>query len=497
LQAQDRAHRIGQKNEVRILRLISSNSVEEKILERARYKLDMDGKVIQAGRFDNKSSETDRDAMLRTLLESADMTESGDNDEMDDEELNMLLARSDDEIAVFQRIDEERAQDPIYGTAPGCKNMPRLMAENELPDLYMNEDNPEPEEDETVLGRGARERTRVKYDDGLTEEQWLMAVDDDDDSPEAAAARKQARKEKREANRAKRSGMGGDGSGPNSPSSSRGSSEEPEPEPEPEPEASPPKKRSRKVGGKTDKRKAEDEDGEPPAKKRRGPQGRAKAVSMAGGARLPPDVRDTLQKSLRKLFDGLMTLEVDLPPEEQDPEDDDDDEPVKRLIIGPFVKLPSKREYGDYYLLIQNPICMKQIEAKIKKEDYHKIDDMRRDIMLMCNNCRTYNEDGSTLYADAHTMEKFFNDQAQELLSKHPQLAELEDPSTKEGSSAPNTAAGTPQPTSTPRIKLVSNGAALGGGAATPPAASAAPTPSTSVPLASHPILMNPTEPEP
>ena len=35
LQAQDRAHRIGQQNEVRILRLISSNSVEEKILERA------------------------------------------------------------------------------------------------------------------------------------------------------------------------------------------------------------------------------------------------------------------------------------------------------------------------------------------------------------------------------------------------------------------------------------------------------------------------------
>src|ERR1700730_19039034 len=69
LQAQDRAHRIGQKNEVRILRLISSNSVEEKILERAKFKLDMDGKVIQAGRVDNKSSETDSDAIPRTPLE--------------------------------------------------------------------------------------------------------------------------------------------------------------------------------------------------------------------------------------------------------------------------------------------------------------------------------------------------------------------------------------------------------------------------------------------
>ena len=56
LQAQDRAHRIGQKNEVRILRLITNDSVEEVILERAHQKLDIDGKVIQAGKFDNKST---------------------------------------------------------------------------------------------------------------------------------------------------------------------------------------------------------------------------------------------------------------------------------------------------------------------------------------------------------------------------------------------------------------------------------------------------------
>jgi len=37
LQAQDRAHRIGQQKEVRIFRLISHNSVEEKILEKATF----------------------------------------------------------------------------------------------------------------------------------------------------------------------------------------------------------------------------------------------------------------------------------------------------------------------------------------------------------------------------------------------------------------------------------------------------------------------------
>merc|ERR1719410_2913547 len=48
LQAQDRAHRIGQKNEVRVLRLMTVNSVEERILAAAKYKLNMDEKVIQS-----------------------------------------------------------------------------------------------------------------------------------------------------------------------------------------------------------------------------------------------------------------------------------------------------------------------------------------------------------------------------------------------------------------------------------------------------------------
>ncbi|KAJ8127082.1 hypothetical protein O1611_g6555 [Lasiodiplodia mahajangana] len=450
LQAQDRAHRIGQKNEVRILRLISSNSVEEKILERARYKLDLDGKVIQAGRFDNKSSETDRDAMLRTLLESADMTESGEQDEMDDEELNLLLARNEDEYSMFQKLDEERARDPMYGTVSGSKRIPRLMAESELPDIYLNEGNPEPDEQEETLGRGARERTRVKYDDGLTEEQWLMAVDDDEDSPEAAAARKQARKNKRESNKIKRlAAMNASSVG--SPTGSRASTEEAE---------TPPKKRGRKPGSKNEKRKAEDDDGEPPAKKRRGPQGRAKVVISE--SRVSPEIRPTLQKSLRNLFDSLMALEVDFPPDE--PIEDDEDETPKRLIIGPFVKLPSKRDYGDYYVLIQSPICMNQIQTKIKKEEYNSINDMRKDITLMCNNCRTYNEDGSLLYSDANVMEKFFNDKAQEELNDHPELVDLEDPSS---SAPPTTSAGTPQPSAnTTRIKLVTNGAnQLNGGA--------------------------------
>ena len=68
LQAQDRAHRIGQKNEVRVLRLCTVNSVEEKILAAARYKLNVDEKVIQAGMFDQKSTGSERVAFLEAIL---------------------------------------------------------------------------------------------------------------------------------------------------------------------------------------------------------------------------------------------------------------------------------------------------------------------------------------------------------------------------------------------------------------------------------------------
>ncbi|KAK0765644.1 hypothetical protein N5P37_001581 [Trichoderma harzianum] len=445
LQAQDRAHRIGQKNEVRILRLISSNSVEEKILERARFKLDMDGKVIQAGRFDNKSSETDRDAMLRTLLETADMAESGEQEEMEDEELNMLLARNDNELVVFQKLDDERQKDPVYG---GPKGKSRLMGEDELPDIYLNEGNPISDDaEEVILGRGARERTKVKYDDGLTEEQWLMAVDDDEDSPEAAAARKQARKDKREANRLKKSMVN---SVDDSPSASRASTEEVET----------PKKRGRKPGSKNDKRKAEEENDEPPTKKRRGPQGRPSKSAAHADARMSAQQREVLQKSLRALYDSLMNLEVD---DIEPPAEDDESDAGKRLIIGPFVKLPPKREYADYYVIIQNPICMNHIQTRIKKEEYNCLSDLRKDFDLLIRNCQTYNEDGSILYQDAKTMDEFFTQKYQEELDAHPELLELEEGG-KAGSAAPSGNGSTPQPSGT-RIKIISSAAREANGA--------------------------------
>ncbi|PLB51855.1 putative RSC complex subunit [Aspergillus steynii IBT 23096] len=434
LQAQDRAHRIGQKNEVRILRLISSNSVEEKILERAQFKLDMDGKVIQAGKFDNKSTNEERDALLRTLLESAEAADQiGEQEEMDDDDLNDIMARSDEELIVFQRLDKERPTRDHYG--PGHP-LPRLMAESELPDIYVAEDNPVTEEVEVDIGgRGARERKITRYDDGLTEEQWLMAVDADDDTIEEAIARKEARVERRRVNKEKRTRKSGADS---SPEPSRESSETPQP-----------KKRRR---GPAPKRKAEELVEETPQPKRkRGRQ--AKPVET-----LSPEDRATLNRIVNHVYQTLMDMEQELPADSSDSEDG----PVTRSIIEPFMKPPPKSQYPDYYMIIQNPIAMEMIRKKINRDEYQNLRDFRNDIHLLCQNARTYNEDGSILFQDANDIEAKCVAELRKETEGHPQFANFDDssspaandPSTAAVSGAETPSAATP---GQPKLKLTFN----------------------------------------
>uniref|UniRef100_A0A3P8SG60 SWI/SNF related BAF chromatin remodeling complex subunit ATPase 2 n=1 Tax=Amphiprion percula TaxID=161767 RepID=A0A3P8SG60_AMPPE len=178
LQAQDRAHRIGQQNEVRVLRLCSVNSVEEKILAAAKYKLNVDQKVIQAGMFDQKSSSHERRAFLQAILEHEEQNEEED-EVPDDETLNQMIARNEDEFELFMRMDMDRRRED----ARNPKRKPRLMEEDELPSWIIKDDAEVErltyeEEEEKMFGRGSRCRRDVDYSDTLTEKQWLRAIED-------------------------------------------------------------------------------------------------------------------------------------------------------------------------------------------------------------------------------------------------------------------------------------------------------------------------------
>jgi SWI/SNF-related matrix-associated actin-dependent regulator of chromatin subfamily A member 5 len=58
LQAIDRAHRIGQKKQVIIYRLVTEGTVEEKIVERAARKLKVDHLIMQKGTYNRNQDKT-------------------------------------------------------------------------------------------------------------------------------------------------------------------------------------------------------------------------------------------------------------------------------------------------------------------------------------------------------------------------------------------------------------------------------------------------------
>ncbi|XP_030387339.1 ATP-dependent helicase brm isoform X2 [Scaptodrosophila lebanonensis] len=202
LQAQDRAHRIGQRNEVRVLRLMTVNSVEERILAAARYKLNMDEKVIQAGMFDQKSTGSERQQFLQTILHQDDNEEEEENEVPDDEMINMMIARSEEEIEIFKKMDVERKKEDEE-IHPGRE---RLIDESELPD-WLTKDDDEVErfhyqyDEDTILGRGSRQRKEVDYTDSLTEKEWLKAIDDgaefDEEEEEEDSKRKRRKRKNR------------------------------------------------------------------------------------------------------------------------------------------------------------------------------------------------------------------------------------------------------------------------------------------------------------
>jgi SWI/SNF-related matrix-associated actin-dependent regulator of chromatin subfamily A member 5 len=71
-QAQDRAHRIGQKRQVQVFRLVTEDTIEQKIVERAQQKLKLDAMVVQQGRLKDQDNKLSRDELLEAIRFGAD-----------------------------------------------------------------------------------------------------------------------------------------------------------------------------------------------------------------------------------------------------------------------------------------------------------------------------------------------------------------------------------------------------------------------------------------
>ena len=406
LQAQDRAHRIGQTKEVRILRLITEKSIEESILARAQEKLDLDGKVIQAGRFDNKSTNEEREMLLRALFESREEgTDSDEEEEMDDDELNEILARNDDELVQFKKIDKERDRESPYGKG---KSLPRLIGEDELPAIYQENNElirKAKAQEEVVLGRGFRERAEVVYTDGLTDDQWVQvwqllsivsnvkAIDNEEDVDELARAKRERKQKRLENKRKRESGLLDI---PDSPASDvshvkkRGRAAKSE---SVEPSTLAPESVSSNKKNKKRQRVPDSEDvvdsHAPVPKKQRG-RGRPPLISHSD----PLDAKR--RKQLHKILDAVYDAVIDVT--------DEDGRDRSEL----FLELPDKREYRDYYAIIKRPISLEMIRKRINGNHYTSLQGFKEDFRTIFQNARQYNEEGSLVVEDADALEVVF-----------------------------------------------------------------------------------------
>lgn len=183
LQAQDRAHRIGQKNDVLVLRLVTQNSVEEKILQAANYKLDLDSKIIQAGMFNKNSNSNDRRAYLLNLLKEGDEEDANESSDIpDNKQVNALLARSEHEYKSFQQIDREAAEEERRNwTMAGNTGLPppRLLGENELPDFMRVDVAQLKLSGMDTHGRGRRAHSSNATSE-MTDEQFMKMVEEEE-----------------------------------------------------------------------------------------------------------------------------------------------------------------------------------------------------------------------------------------------------------------------------------------------------------------------------
>uniref|UniRef100_A0A8C4IMM8 SWI/SNF related BAF chromatin remodeling complex subunit ATPase 4a n=1 Tax=Dicentrarchus labrax TaxID=13489 RepID=A0A8C4IMM8_DICLA len=363
LQAQDRAHRIGQQNEVRVLRLCTVNSVEEKILAAAKYKLNVDQKVIQAGMFDQKSSGYERRAFLQAILEHEEQDEVGarggcrsrgawEEDEVpDDETVNQMIARSEEEFEQFMRMDLDRRREE----ARNPKRKPRLMEEDDMPSWILKDDAEVErltceEEEEKMFGRGSRQRKEVDYSDSLTEKQWLKAIEEGnlEDIEEEVRHKKTTRKRKRDRDH--------DG-GPATPSSSSGRGRDKDEE----------VKKAKKRG-------------RPPAEK------------------LSPNPL-SLTKKMKKIVDAVIKYK----------------DGNGRQLSEVFIQLPSRKELPEYYELIRKPVDFRKIKERIRSHKYRSLNDLEKDVMLLCQNAQTFNLEGSLIYEDSIVLQSVFTSVRQKI----------------------------------------------------------------------------------
>jgi Bromodomain len=342
LQAQDRAHRIGQRSDVSVFRLCSNSPVEEKILSRATEKLNVAELVVESGKFNKDSLESDHSLERKRLMEilltdfnqstqsksAADNTGSDDedgddagSDSSEKEDLNELLSNNEADYQLYAAFDVEQAK-------LGICSAPLYTKDEDIPD-WIRYPPVGPGSGAgifaSVADGSSRKRKDVAYDDGLTERQFMRMMD------------KQSMTEEQPSKKIK-----------------------------------PGRGRKKKLV---------------PLDVNANPTVETSPLPVSGNS----DLTDWTFRKLISCGKSVVALK---------------DPSTKRRLSDIFLEKPDPATFPDYYELIEKPIAINDILRKCRAKVYDDILEFKDDWKLMFKNAKQFNGEGSWVVEDARALER-------------------------------------------------------------------------------------------
>uniref|UniRef100_A0A8C8M1Q8 Protein polybromo-1 n=1 Tax=Oncorhynchus tshawytscha TaxID=74940 RepID=A0A8C8M1Q8_ONCTS len=89
-----------------------------------------------------------------------------------------------------------------------------------------------------------------------------------------------------------------------------------------------------------------------------------------------------------------------------------------QLLSEPFLQVPSRKEYPDYYQQVKQPIALQQIREKMKNGEYQSVEQMDSDLTLMFENAKRYNVPNSAIFKRALRLQQILLMKKRELLRR-------------------------------------------------------------------------------
>jgi len=74
------------------------------------------------------------------------------------------------------------------------------------------------------------------------------------------------------------------------------------------------------------------------------------------------------------------------------------------LLALPFLELPSRTLYPDYYTTIRRPMCLHDIERRLEKRAYASFGEVRADCETVCGNAKRFNLRDSPIWLKARAL---------------------------------------------------------------------------------------------